>query len=425
MGIRRRKDGAYEIRWLAGGRHGTPYKKKILKSTPEKPVTIKDARRYLRERMNEAGKKSPGEFDRRPFSELIEQYLEVHGPKLAAAWLKSTKSLIKNHIKPFFGAYRTEVIRTIDVERYRMERKVEEAADASINREVTVFLGILAWGEKMELLERSPVPRSRITPYREKPKDTYFKPEEWGKFSRAFEDKDIWNAHLRVVRTFGPVKYRPDLGTERRHGGSLKPGSEASEKFRKLLAPTMDVFRAIVLTGARVSEIIPLKWADVDLKKGEIRLTLLKQRAEKEKVLPISSALRDVLKRQPAGTGAALVFRAPEGGPWDEKRLLGVLKRACRVVRLPETMTVHDLKRTTGSWLTQVGYSQTLRERYLGHADQGVNAKHYSVTELETLVPMAEELGRIMGKAEKTAAGDPLVTLSAVSGPKRGGRKPA
>src|ERR1019366_9395054 len=97
-------------------------------------------------------------------------------------------------------------------------------AASSLNLEVRVILGILNFGEKAGIV-RNPITRGTVGRLPVDQKTIYFEPDEWRAFIAAAESD-------------------PELGKA---------------------AP---LWRLKLLTASRISEMIDLRWSDVDLERG-------------------------------------------------------------------------------------------------------------------------------------------------------------
>jgi integrase len=307
---------------------------------------------------------------------------------------------------------RAEDLRRSDVLKYRNNRKTAGAANATINREVSVLLAVLGFAEAEEWLEVNPLPRRRIKPLPETERTDYFEPEEWERFRHAFDSEKAWEAHRRKVRNLGPVLVIPDAGRrivktkrgprrvtrERRYGGGRLPDSDASHAYRERLRRAVDVFEFLLRTGSRISEALALTWDAVDLERAAIRIYQPKVKAWKEQ--PIPDELRAVLKRQTRGTGKAPVFQRPSGGPWDSSKLQRAFRVARSISEVNPRLTIHSLRHSAASWLTIAGVPERHVRDILGQKDPR-STRRYSHLRPEHLGGALDVLSKAAGTVEK------------------------
>ena len=78
-----------------------------------------------------------------------------------------------------------------------------------------------------------------------------------------------------------------------------------AERRQAMSATAVTAIRLLLLTGARVSEILSLRWSDVDLIRGELRLPDSKTGA---KTILLSAPAVDILKAWPRWAGSPYVF---------------------------------------------------------------------------------------------------------------------
>lgn len=122
--------------------------------------------------------------------------------------------------------------------------------------------------------------------------------------------------------------------------------------------------RLLLLTGCRRSEILTLKWAEVDWGNSCLRLQDSKTGA---KVVPIGSAALDVLKSVIHVENNPYVLPAMRG----KAHYVGVQKDWDHIRRLAELIGVrlHDLRRTFASTAALQGQSLLTIGKLLGHVD--------------------------------------------------------
>jgi integrase len=125
-----------------------------------------------------------------------------------------------------------------------------------------------------------------------------------------------------------------------------------------------------LLTGARHTEVLTMRWEDVSLSRAEWRIPQTK--AGRPHLLPLPQALVTLLSNLPRVEGVSYVFPGQDGKgplqnikrPWDRIRM----KAGIPDVRF------HDLRRTVGSWLAGSGESLSLIGKVLNHRDISTTA---------------------------------------------------
>lgn len=420
MGIRAKRHGkvvvAYVVRWLDGGKPPLGvYRQETLRG-----VERDDAVAYWKKKVAEAAARRPGDGpSKATFRQLAERYLEIRGPRLAPDWRADVERILERQFYPRFGTKRAENLRPADVVRYRHDREAE-VSGATINREVAVLMAILNLAEAEGRIERNPIPRGKVKPYQEQRRTRALTPEEWRRLSTAFDDPATWLAHVRKIRKMGPIVTDLSTGRSRRYGGGPRPGSDAAEAYRQRLRSAITVFQALLLFGCRRGEVLDLRWSDVDTRRGVVRIRLSKtaKRGLPQKVLPLVGGIKALLDAQPRGVGDGYVFKRPaddftralpkggHGGPWEERKLARAFALAKELAGLKEpkgtprsaVLVLHSIRHTTETWLARAGFTETLRNAYLGHVDRSM-AGTYTHLEPADLVPLVELLTREAGFA--------------------------
>ena len=130
-------------------------------------------------------------------------------------------------------------------------------------------------------------------------------------------------------------------------------------------------FQLLMLTGCRRNEILTLRWEDVDLEAGDLRLRDAKTGARS---VALSPAARKVLSSLPRKPDSPWVIAGPEAGrhlsnlnsPW-----LLVRKRAGL-----EDVRIHDLRHSFASGALALGESLTMIGKLLGHRQVQTTARY-------------------------------------------------
>ena len=139
--------------------------------------------------------------------------------------------------------------------------------------------------------------------------------------------------------------------------------------------PWTDYFRLLLLTGARRSAVASMKWADVDLDRGTWSIPAADSKNKSSVTVPLVDEAVKRLARRCAEAAPAAIYVFPSATaqsghiqhlhrPWHDIRTAAGL----------EDVTIHDLRRTCGSYLAAAGVSLPTIGRALGHKSQNSTA---------------------------------------------------
>jgi len=117
-------------------------------------------------------------------------------------------------------------------------------------------------------------------------------------------------------------------------------------------------------TGCRKSEILNLKWGDVDLTHNRITITDTKNGESRK--LPINSILMETLKNQVKFLHSPYVFCDEHGNRYDGGRILKLFKTVCKRADIND-FRFHDLRHTYASHLVMAGVDLPTVSKLLGH----------------------------------------------------------
>jgi integrase len=280
------------------------------------------------------------------FGDLTAQYLDRHAPRKRSA--RDDQGMLSTHLAVFRTRKLTDLNRT-DVA--RLHAKVGETAPYRANRLVALLRKMFNlardWG-----LHAGENPATRIQMFREESRDRFVQPEELPRLFQAIAEE-----------------------------------SDPSVRAVVLTA---------LLTGARRTEVLTMRWDEVSLTRAEWRIPQTK--AGRPHLLPLPHTLVATLRRLPRVYGNPYVFPGEHGAGH-----LQNMKRVWDRIRLTagiHDVRFHDLRRTVGSWLAGSGESLHLIGKVLNHRDVSTTAIYARLN----LDPVRQALERNASKMLEAAA---------------------
>jgi len=229
----------------------------------------------------------------------------------------------------------------------KLHRQIGSKAPVEANR--TLALIKSAWNQAIDagLAEANPV--TRIKPYDEPRRARYMDADELPRFLQALDNE---------------------------------PSRDAR-----------DILLVLLLTAQRRGNVLPMRWADVDLSRRV--WTIARTKAGHEHVVPLVAELVVMLERrgERAEKGAEFVFPArSKAGHFTDP--MPALKRVCERAEITARTTPHDLRRTWATWAGKVGVDSMAIKKALDHSTKGdITAGYVQI-----------ELGTLRAAFEKTAA---------------------
>lgn len=131
------------------------------------------------------------------------------------------------------------------------------------------------------------------------------------------------------------------------------------------------VFMFALLTGSRPSELVNLRWEDLDFVRRTIQIgsKYFSTKTRKVRVLPMHDALFSMLQDMKVkANGSEFVFAKPNGQPYTAIYVSHVFKDAIRKLELPEELHLHSTRHTFASLLVQSGVPIYSVSKLLGHS---------------------------------------------------------
>jgi len=255
------------------------------------------------------------------FEDFAVDFLNISRAKNKPSEIDSKESILRVHLTPAFGKRRLDQIRYAEVQDYTA-RKAARLKPKSVNNHLTVLRRLLVVAKKRGLIEAVPE-------------------FEWLKVPRPDFD----------FLTF--------------------------EEAGRLTAATDPDWRCMVIvamkTGLRQGELLALRWEDVDLVAGQLRVrrsvtrgVVTVPKSGKGREVPLGDEVLSSLKAERHLRGP-LVFCTADGRMLKKNEVKHPLWRACKRAGLRQ-IGWHALRHTFASHLVMRGAAMKAVQELLGHA---------------------------------------------------------
>jgi integrase len=137
-----------------------------------------------------------------------------------------------------------------------------------------------------------------------------------------------------------------------------------------------DIFRVLLLTGARRGEVLAMQWADLDLTMGIWSKAAASTKQNEDHVVPLSAPVRQLLNKIQARQGDTSAYVFPSTGKTghitEPKKAWASI---CKTADI-KGLRIHDLRHNFASQLASGGASLPLIGALLGHSDPSVTARY-------------------------------------------------
>ena len=214
---------------------------------------------------------------------------------------------------------------------------------------------------------------------------------------------DIFRQIMNFAVDCGHARSNPTKGLERNRRPALTRFLSREEiarlhevldrQTRKSDRQQADIIRLLLLTGCRRSEIVNLRWSEVQ----DDMLALADSKTGPRKV-PLNSKARRILERQPR-SDSPFVFPSPFDPARPRSANLGLWYRVRMEARI-EDVRLHDLRHTMASHAVMNGVPVPVVSRLLGHSNVRMTLRyaHLADRDIEAAAErVGEEMARVMG----------------------------
>ncbi|MDJ0450406.1 site-specific integrase [Methylocystis sp. JR02] len=282
-------------------------------------------------------------------AELARRFLAEHvGPKRKGTTAIHYRSLIERYLVPKHGVRKVHDLSRPDLARLHLSMR-EQPYQA--NRLLAVVASMYSFGERMGLTPEAYNPASRIERFPESRRERFLSKEELGRLGEAF-------------RRF-----------------------EGDGRFREGVA----ALRLLLFTGARLREILHLRWEHVDLDRG---LLFLPDSKTGKKTITLNAPAMMVLSSLERVGDCVIPGANPNVPRADLKKPWLAVTEAAGL----EGLRIHDLRHSFASVGAGAGLGLPIVGKLLGHM-QTATTQRYAHLDADPVRLAADKIGASLAAA--------------------------
>ena len=353
FGVRRQRDAASyflqrkingRLRWITIGLHGSPWTPETARREAMRLlVTVSHGDDPLKQRKLDRNKPT--------VAEVADKFIASHGPRLKPRTREEYTRLITRYVKPWFGNTLIADVSKSEVAEFHSSMA---KTPSTANFAFAVLSKLMRWSEDMGYRLDQSNPCRGIKKYKQRKHERFLSQDEFLSLGRALES------------------------AESNHTASLF---------------AVAAIRLLILTGARLNEILTLQWRFVDF---ERRLLLLPDSKTGQKAIRLSHRALDILHGLPRVKGNPhVIVGSVEGGhmvnlqkPWRRIREQAGL----------DDVRLHDLRHTFASVAAATGASLPMIGALLGHTQPQTTQRYAHLAE-DPLKGLNQKVGDVIAAA--------------------------
>ena len=321
-------------------------------------------------------------------SELLDDYVAKHLEVANAPGTRRTaKAAVESHIRPALGALKAASVTRQDV--LKLRRKME-ATPRLANLTLAVLSKTFSLAEEWGYRPEGSNPCRRVPRYEENERERFLAADELARLGAAIVEAE----------TMG-LPWRENEGVKAKH----RPKPE--NRRTAVNARALTAIKLLLLTGARLSEILELRWEHVDFERDA--LALPSRKGGTRRPHPVGTIALAILADIPRVEGSPWVLPAPldPGAPLSPS----VASHAWQALRERAGIAdvrLHDLRHTAGTFVSQSGANAFLVRDFLRHKTIAITNR-YANRDADPIRDLAESLGDRVAAGLNGGAGAEIV----------------
>ncbi|MBM3578903.1 MAG: site-specific integrase [Alphaproteobacteria bacterium] len=313
---------------------------------------------------------------------LADHVDQLRKPRTAVEY----RRIVDLHVRPTLGRSLIRDVKRADLANLRAALR---ETPIMANRVLAVFGSLWSYAARVGDVEADANPVRGIERYREQGRERFLTTAELARLGAALEEGETVGLPYAIDETKPTAKHAP----------------KSANRRVKLDAFAVAAIRLLLLTGARLREILGAKWEQVDFERG---ILFLPDSKTGRKPIYLSAAAQAVLASLPRVDGNPhIIAGAKEGAPRaDLAKPWAAVKRAARL----EGVRLHDLRHSFASFGAGASLGLPIVGKLLGHS-QAATTQRYAHLDADPLRRAADAIGATIAAAMEGNKGAAVVPL--------------
>jgi integrase len=329
----------------------------------------------------------------RTFREMADDFLRLHvATKRKSRTGEEYERLLRLYVLPAIGARRVLDVRRADIARLH---GAMAATPRAANHALALVSAIWNWAARRDEVAAADNPAKGVERYPEQGRERFLTSDELARLGAALTEGEAVGLAYELDETKPGAKHAP----------------KADRRRVKLDPFAVAAIRLLILTGARLREILDARWSQVDLERG---ILFLADSKTGKKPIYLSAAAQAVLAALPRIEGNPhIIAGAKDGAPRaDLKKPWAAVRRAAGL----EGVRLHDLRHSFASVGAGASMGLPIIGKLLGHSQAATTAR-YAHLDADPLRRAVDTIGATISAAMESKKGADVVALP-VSGVK-------
>ncbi len=319
------------------------------------------------------------------FREFAERYLDEEAvAKLKPRTVVNYRIYLHKHAAPVIGGSKLDMVTPSDIA--KLHRQVGQTKPMTANRVVECVGSVYRYAATCGLVKRGRNPAAHIEAFREQRRERFLTSQELAHLGDA----------IREAETTGIPWQADDKKPTAKHIPKKNPNTKIGPHAAAAL-------RLLILTGARLREILELKWDHVDFERG---LLLLPDSKTGRKTIVLNAPALAVLSELPRSGAYVIMGDDPDMPRHDLNRPWRLVSRRAGL----DGVRLHDLRHTHASVGVGAGLGLPIIGKLLGHL-QASTTQRYAHLDADPLRRVSDQIGGRIAAAMGEPVGTPAEIL--------------
>ena len=314
------------------------------------------------------------------FREFAERYLlEEAEAKLKPKTVVNYRIYLRKHTFTALGSMKLDKVNPADIA--ALHRRIGQTRPMTANRVVECIGSVYRYAANCGLTERGHNPAAYIKAFREQRRERFLSSEELARLGEAIREAETIGIPWEVDKEKPTAKHIP------------------KERCTNIGPYAAAALRLLILTGARLREILHLKWEYVDFEHG---LLLLPDSKTGRKTIVLNAPALAILSQLPR-MGSYVIMGDHEDKPRHDLHRPWSL--VCKRAAL-EGVRLHDLRHTHASVGAAAGLGLPIIGKLLGHLNASTTHR-YAHLDADPLRRASDQIAGRINAAMGEATGAP------------------